>query len=178
MVLRPASKAVYCGIKCRREAFAHGGERASMMSGENNWKWKGGKCHTWDGYVHQRMTDHPRSDTRGYVPEHIAIAEKALGKFLPQGAEVHHFDFNRSNNANTNLVICQDHAYHHHLHRRQRVKQFGGNPDTDKICYRCKKCCDMTENFHRLSRSPDGHTNICRECCKDVKKELKDKVAA
>lgn len=56
----------------------------------------------------------------GYMYEHILIAEKAVGHALPKGAEVHHVDENRSNNANGNLVVCQDRAYHQLLHRRMR----------------------------------------------------------
>ena len=54
------------------------------------------------------------------VPEHKIIAEKALGKSLPEGAMVHHFDGNRQNNHYSNLVICPNSAYHHLLHTRAR----------------------------------------------------------
>lgn len=52
--------------------------------------------------------------------EHILIAEKALGRPLPPGAEVHHWDKDRWNNTPTNLVICPDHAYHMLIHKRMR----------------------------------------------------------
>ena len=48
------------------------------------------------------------------------IAEKALGKPLPKGAEVHHVDGNSENDKPTNLVICPSHAYHMLLHARMR----------------------------------------------------------
>ncbi len=65
----------------------------------------------------------------GVVLEHILIAEKALGYPLPIGAEVHHFDEHKSNNANGNLVICENHSYHALLHVRQRAlaRQQGTN---------------------------------------------------
>jgi hypothetical protein len=64
--------------------------------------------------------DHPRANTRGYVYEHILVAESVLGHSLPAGAVVHHVDGNKHNNAPGNLVICEDDAYHRLLHTRMR----------------------------------------------------------
>lgn len=69
---------------------------------------------------------------------HVIVAEKALGKPLPVGSKVHHVDSDGHNNANRNLVICQDEAYHKLLHRRQRVRAAGGNPNTDLLCSVCR----------------------------------------
>ncbi len=68
---------------------------------------------------------------------HLAIAERAIGKRLPPGAQVHHVNGDRYDNRRTNLVICQDAAYHRLLHRRQRVISLGGNPDTQRWCAKC-----------------------------------------
>lgn len=46
------------------------------------------------------------SSTKQYV--HILVAEKALGRTLPKGAEVHHVNEDRADNRNTNLVICEN----------------------------------------------------------------------
>ena len=51
---------------------------------------------------------------------HRTIAEKALGKPLDSKHPVHHVDGDKTNNANSNLVICEDNAYHSLLHKRQR----------------------------------------------------------
>lgn len=85
-------------------------------------------------YRRQRVT----GSKHGSVLEHVLIAERALGKPLPAGAQVHHVDENRRNNANRNLVICQDQTYHSLLHRRARVLRAGGNPNTDLVCSACK----------------------------------------
>lgn len=52
--------------------------------------------------------------------EHIQVAEKALGKPLPKGAVVHHWDNNPLNNSPGNLLICPSQAYHMLIHKRMR----------------------------------------------------------
>ena len=68
--------------------------------------------------------------------QHVAIAEAVLGKPLPDGAEVHHVDSNRLNNANSNLVICPNRAYHLLLHKRTRALEACGNANWLK-CWIC-----------------------------------------
>lgn len=87
---------------------------------------------------------------------HIEMAEKALGKRLPPGAIVHHHDGNRSNNINTNLVICENTAYHALLHQRQRAMAACGNPDW-RICRICGQY-DSPSNMklYRISRGGKG----------------------
>jgi hypothetical protein len=87
--------------------------------GERNYNWKGGRDHNGRGYVRVYAPEHPRAH-RGRVYEHILVAEKALGHYLPGSAEIHHLNFDRSDNRNANLVICQDHAYHMLLHKLTR----------------------------------------------------------
>lgn len=78
--------------------------------------------------------------------EHILVAERALGKPLPIGAVVHHIDENKLNNTPTNLVICQDDAYHFLLHQRQRAIDACGHAHWRK-CPFCKQY-DAPENMH------------------------------
>ncbi len=107
------------------------------INGSKNPNWKGGISKHSRGYVKFRKPEHPRSDSAGYVLEHILIAEKALGKLLPVKSQVHHLDFSKSNNKNKNLVICEDSAYHMLLHKRQRALKNFGNVDAIK-CSFCK----------------------------------------
>lgn len=99
-----------------------------------------------DGYVRVRAPDHPRADPNGYVLEHIVVAEQALGKALPPGAEVHHVSGDRGNNHPQNLVICQDHAYHMLLHARQAARDACGHAAWRK-CWACKEWDDPA-NLH------------------------------
>ncbi len=86
---------------------------------------------------------------------HRFRAEKALGHSLPAKAEVHHVDESLSDDSP--LVICQDHAYHMLLHRRLRIVRAGGNPDTDRVCGRCRRAKPICDFVH-------PHNAYCRPC--------------
>lgn len=109
-----------------------------FTSGHLHHNWVGGKTKHKSGYVQIRMPEHPRTNSSGYVMEHIVVAENALGRFLPPRAEVHHFNEDRTQNQGSNLVICENRAYHCLLHLRLRAYRATGNPEARKCKY-CKK---------------------------------------
>lgn len=114
-----------------------------------------------------RAAIQPDSKTRYLGAEntdhHRRIAEKALGKPLPDGAEIHHVDGNGKKNANTNLVICEDHRYHKLLHVRQRIADASGDPNTQKICCTCRLVLNH-DQFHRDKHAFDGLSGACIQC--------------
>lgn len=108
---------------------------------------------------------------KGYIAigkklQHVIIAEKALGKELPKGVQVHHVDYDRKNNAPSNLVICPNQEYHALLHVRTDAFLACGNPD-----YRKCRFCGQYDDAANLSFTSDGerqtprafHTKCSRE---------------
>jgi len=80
------------------------------------------------------------------------IAEKALGHPLPPKAEIHHVDGDPLNNEPSNLVICEDRAYHLLLH---------------KICSKCKKLLERDKfSKSRRGKAGCGLANECKDCNK------------
>lgn len=69
---------------------------------------------------------------------HVLIAEKALGKHLPNGAVVHHVNENKLDNRGENLVICPSSTYHNLIHKRMRALEICGHADW-LICKYCKQ---------------------------------------
>jgi hypothetical protein len=124
------------------------------------------------GYIFTYEPNHPSANNSGYVPEHVFVAEEALGRCLPKGAEVHHFDENRKNNANANLVICQDRAYHMLLHQRQRAFKSCGNPNFRK-CF----LCATYEDSSKMRKSGKGftHTSCYQEYMRNYYAKNKEK---
>ncbi len=72
---------------------------------------------------------------------HVIVAERALGRPLPVGAQVHHVNETKDDNRPQNLVICPDGKYHALLHVRARALSESGNADYRKCCY-CKRYDD------------------------------------
>lgn len=131
-------------------------------------------------HVQASAPHHPHASASGCVYEHILVAERALGHFLPPRAQVHHVDENNRNNANRNLVICQDVAYHKLLHVRTNVRRAGGNPNTDKLCCDCRRPKPFAAfNLARANKST-GRQAMCRDCGKirDAEKRRRRKAKA
>lgn len=116
--------------------------------------WKGGKSLDADGYKLTRM-EHARSRKNGYVADHILVAEKALGRPLPDGAVVHHYG---KKTENAKLVICQDQGYHALIHAREKALLSCGNANFRK----CQFCKEWDDPANMVRNSSRGHYH--RKC--------------
>jgi hypothetical protein len=109
-------------------------------------------------------------DKAGYISfnrvyQHREVAEKALGRKLTGSEEVHHIDFDTSNNKNENLVICPNHEYHMLLHIRTLALNATGNADHRK-CRFCKKFDDTS----MLSFDKANKSYYHKICMRDIRR--------
>lgn len=94
-----------------------------------------------------------------YARAHILVAERALGRRLPEHAQVHHVNEDPSDNRPANLVICQDLAYHKLLHQRARALRASGHADWLR-CWACKVYKPVSEMRVRSRKKSE----VCRAC--------------
>lgn len=100
------------------------------------------------------MPEHPKamstSNWKGWVYEHIVVAEKFKGRSLAPNEVVHHLDFNRSNNRRENLLIL-DRGEHAKLHSwldkgAPGWQQSGENRVNSRKPKFCKVCDKTLQN--------------------------------
>jgi hypothetical protein len=97
--------------------------------------------------------------------DYRAIVEDAIGISLPPGAVIHHVDEDRSNNRNSNLVVCPDEAYHNLLHMRLEAQKACGNANWKK-CYVCKQYDDEV-NLKPVIKSGRNITTFYHAVCRN-----------
>lgn len=116
--------------------------KGHFKSGEKHPRWNNGIYLKTDGRCMIKVPNHPKAGKRGYVMKSVLVAEKALGKYLPDRVVIHHVDNNHTDDRPNNLVVCQDQSYHKLLHIREKALRESGNPNKRR-CKRCKKWDSM-----------------------------------
>lgn len=100
-----------------------GKAHSAKMTGNSNPAWKGGRWIDPDGYVRTLAHGHHRADHKGYVYEHILVAEAAYGNPITEEYHVHHVNGVKHDNRPENLEVLL--ASDHHRQHDPRVKLDG-----------------------------------------------------
>lgn len=76
-------------------------------------------------WIH-KITGYVMIKVLGYLQyEHRVLAEKALGRPLPNGAVVHHTGAPDDNHGAFKLIVCPNQEYHMLLHKRMKELECG-----------------------------------------------------
>ena len=99
---------------------------------------------------------------------HRVIAENVLGHPISSTIVIHHVDGNRSNNVHSNLVICQNAAYHRLLHKRQVALAKTGNANLRKCCV-----CGLWKHKEEFWKRAKGkeHSARCKNCTRKLNRD-------
>jgi len=81
--------------------------REKNLKGENNLCWRGGKVMV-NGYIHLYHPEPHDRKHKSYVPEHVLVVEKTLGRKLKSNEAVHHKNGNKLDNRQDNLQILSN----------------------------------------------------------------------
>ena len=102
----------FCSVGCA--GVNHSNILLAEGRGKNARGYKNGKyIHRGYKYILRRNVHGKKQDR--YKLEHKIKIEKILGRKLKDGEVVHHIDCDRSNNENSNLLVCER-GYHSWLH--------------------------------------------------------------
>lgn len=114
-----------CGCGDIRRAVDYHGKRYSFCNhhatkGERHPQWKGGR-NKHSGYWMLWMPWHHRAQRKGYVPEHIIVAERALGRPIYRNEHCHHINGIKDDNRAENIRVIPKgmHSAIHNIHRGQ-----------------------------------------------------------
>jgi DNA-directed RNA polymerase subunit RPC12/RpoP len=93
---------------------------------------------------------------------HVHVIERIIGHRISNKTVIHHINGDKKDNRPENLFICENQAHHLRIHAAKRIIDAGGNPDTDKICSRCK-IVKPKSDFH-IAKRADGYRCYCKSC--------------
>lgn len=135
---------IYCSVKCRfknhRKIVKCGicGKRMSVIVSNADAKYCSKLCAnkaisinskgnarkphrvSW-GYKYIFLPKHPFCSKQGYVAEHRLVMEKKLGRYLTAEELVHHKNEIRSDNRESNLILC-NFSEHAKIHFHKKVR--------------------------------------------------------
>lgn len=84
-------------------------------SGKEHSQWKGGLVIK-NGYPMKYEPKHSRRYKIPYVPMHVLVVEKMIGRTPKKTEPIHHIDLDRMNYNKSNLHLCKNNSEHQQLH--------------------------------------------------------------
>lgn len=134
-----------------------------------------------NGYVVIYLPSHHKAmqndNWKGWVYEHIVIAEETLGRDIKEGEEVHHLDFNTKNNKPSNLIVLEI-KQHVKLHKWMQ-RGFPIDREGKGIVLRCSICGKPLKEKLKYFCSEDCKTisrNKNCKMCNVTKQEILEKL--
>ena len=89
----------------------------------DNPQYRGGRTIDKNGYAQIKCEDHPRADSRGYVYEHLLIAEVELGRRIRVDENIHHINGDNSDNSPSNIIVLDSFSTHMKVHWEERKRK-------------------------------------------------------
>ena len=87
---------------------SHGGELA--------WNYQGGKI-THQGYIYSHSLTHPCRNRDNYIMQHRLVVEEFINRLLYEGEQIHHLNWDKSDNRIVNLALFHSASEHTAFHK-------------------------------------------------------------
>jgi len=118
------------------------------------------------GYIFIKQ-DHPNSDKRGYIPEHVLTMSNNLKRPIDKSEVVHHINGVKFDNRIENLVVMKRavHTSHHHkgFYKPNSLKNLTHVPSIVMHHYSCKHC---SKSFSTTGAKQRHNKNVfCSSSC-------------
>ena len=147
-------KLISCECGCGEQVFRDKWRRLPRFKfghqsrGKFNAAWKGGSYINHSGYRLVRAYGHPRAQ-KGYVFEHILVAEKKIGRYISLNEHVHHINKDKLDNRPENLEVttASEHSTGHCAERYAEIRS------QEVEC-----ACGCGTRFKLRSKTPTGKT--------------------
>jgi uncharacterized protein (DUF1330 family) len=105
-------------VSGRHAGFKHSADTIQKISEARRAKPLISRYVSTDGYIMVYCPEHPQCNPKGYVREHRLAMEKKCGRHLSPKESVHHIDFNKQNNAESNLILFPSNNAHRKYHEK------------------------------------------------------------
>jgi len=108
--LKPRGKSVKKGEHLSVETEFKKGHR--LQTGDNHWHRNKERKYKQHGYYEVFRPNHPRTNTKNHIKQHVLVMEEKIGRLLTKKEIVHHINGIRSDDRPENLYLFADNRSH------------------------------------------------------------------